>query len=411
MNGALLASLRPAIVPAAILAAAALALFAGPQLPPTLSGLKTLGPYLVLLLGAAVAYWFNRARAFIALISLLVAYAGYEFALGVSDFAARAAYTALAVLVPANILAALAFPERGVHHFYNYRWLLLGAAEVMLVAWIAAAGASGISGTAWHALLDNALLRSPPTPWAGRMLFAAALIAAVARAWPKPGEAARALDAAMAGMLIALFIACEWPRAPDVFGAFIAAAGAILLVALLEESHRMAFRDELTGLPSRRALQERMAGLGPAYAIAMADVDHFKNFNDAHGHDIGDQVLKLVAARLAKVEGGGIAYRYGGEEFTVLFPDSSIGQALPHLEAIRASIEGYRMAMRGGDRPKDMQEGSKRRAQRQVDATLSVTVSVGVAEPGDELTPAQVLKAADQALYRAKKGGRNRVSR
>ena len=58
--------------------------------------------------------------------------------------------------------------------------------------------------------------------------------------------------------------------------------------------------------------------------MAMIDVDHFKKFNDTHGHDIGDQVLKLVAARLAQVEGGGIAYRYGGEEFAVLFPDRPI---------------------------------------------------------------------------------------
>ena len=404
--------LKTLITPAAILIAAMLALAEGPQLPPTLSGLKTLGPYLVLMLGAAVAYWFNRGRAFIALASILIGYAGYEFSIGVSDFAARAAYTALAVLVPANILVALVFPERGVQHFYNYRWLLLGAAEILLTAWIAAAGASSISGTAWHALLDNALLRSPPAPWAGRLLFAAAFLAALLRARPKPGDSPRLLDVAMAGALLGLFIACEWPRSPNVFGAFISAAGAILLVAVLQESHRMAYRDELTGLPGRRALQERLAALGPDYVIAMADVDHFKIFNDTHGHDLGDQVLKLVAARLAEVAGGGIAYRYGGEEFTVLFPEGGIEQALPHLEAIRASIEEYRMAMRGDDRPKDKAEGSRRRAGRETEQTVSVTISIGVAPSGDGLdTPGAVLKAADQALYRAKHGGRNRVSR
>src|SRR5688572_474514 len=121
------------------------------------------------------------------------------------------------------------------------------------------------------------------------------------------------------------------------------AAGAILIVSLLEESHRLAFRDPLTGLPGRRALEERLRSLGNRFAIAMVDVDHFKKFNDTHGHDIGDQVLKLVGARLAQVGGGGIAYRYGGEEFSVLFPGSSLEDAMPHLEAIRASIEGYRL--------------------------------------------------------------------
>src|SRR3990167_5951921 len=112
-------------------------------------------------------------------------------------------------------------------------------------------------------------------------------------------------------------MACEWVDAPGAFGAFMAAAGAIMLVSLLQESHRLAFRDELTGLPSRRALEEGLHGLGPAHAIAMVDVDHFKKFNDTHGHDIGDQVLRLVAAQLRKIGGGGKAYRYGGEEFTL----------------------------------------------------------------------------------------------
>ncbi|MGH8704164.1 MAG: GGDEF domain-containing protein, partial [Burkholderiales bacterium] len=135
-------------------------------------------------------------------------------------------------------------------------------------------------------------------------------------------------------------------------------------------------------------------------------------FNDTHGHDIGDQVLRLVAARLAEVEGGGRAFRYGGEEFTVLFPGSRLKQALPHLEATRRAIEGYRMAVRGEDRPRAKKEGEKRRADHLPEKTLSVTVSMGVAEPGrGAAPPAHVIKAADEALYRAKKAGRNRVSR
>ena len=138
----------------------------------------------------------------------------------------------------------------------------------------------------------------------------------------------------------------------------------------------------------------------------MVDVDHFKKFNDTHGHDIGDQVLKLVAARLAEVGGGGVAFRYGGEEFTVLFPGAALDEALPHLEAIRAAIETYRMAVRGEDRPKEKEEGEKCVPRRQRAA--------GKDALGDRLdrrrraargkrTPPQVLKAADEALYRAKR--------
>jgi diguanylate cyclase (GGDEF)-like protein len=187
----------------------------------------------------------------------------------------------------------------------------------------------------------------------------------------------------------------------------------MLIVALLQESHQLAFRDELTGLLGRRALEERFRGLGQRYALAMVDVDHFKKFNDTHGHDVGDQVLKLVARRLAQVGGGGIAYRYGGEEFSVLFPDSDAREAAPHLEAIRGEIERYRMAVRGEDRPKNPNpdDSLKLRINKPAQKTLSVTVSIGVAAPGGKRrTPAQVLKAADEALYRAKQGGRNRLS-
>jgi diguanylate cyclase (GGDEF)-like protein len=195
-----------------------------------------------------------------------------------------------------------------------------------------------------------------------------------------------------------------------------AAAGVVLLAALLHESHRLAFRDQLTGLPSRRALEERLRGLGGDYTIAMADVDHFKPFNDTHGHDIGDQVLKLVAGRLAEVGGGGTAYRYGGEEFAVIFPGVGPKEAQGQLEAIRGAIEQYRMAVRGENRPKKAKEGEKHRGDGGEDTVpfkvLSVTVSIGLAASSDKnAKPQQVLKAADEALYRAKQGGRNRVSR
>jgi diguanylate cyclase (GGDEF)-like protein len=190
-----------------------------------------------------------------------------------------------------------------------------------------------------------------------------------------------------------------------------AAAGVVLVVALLQESHQLAFRDQLTGLPGRRALEERLRSLDAKYAVGMVDVDHFKQFNDTHGHDIGDQVLRLVGGRLATVTGG-VAYRYGGEEFCVLFPADDIGEAERALEEMRRSIESYRMAVRGADRPRQAEEGAKRRGERSVDKVLSVTVSIGVASPGPgQHAPREVIKAADEALYRAKKAGRNRVSR
>jgi hypothetical protein len=79
----------------------------------------------------------------------------------------------------------------------------------------------------------------------------------------------------------------------------------MIAAAVAHEAYQMAFRDELTGLPGRRALNERMQRLGRNYVLAMSDVDHFKKFNDTHGHDVGDQVLRLVASKLSKI--GGVA--------------------------------------------------------------------------------------------------------
>jgi GGDEF domain-containing protein len=412
--------LRPALAPALILLAAALAAAWGPALPLTLAGLPPLAPYATLLAAAAIAHWFNRGRAFITAVSMLAAYAAWHAAHGLGGFPVRVTYTALVVIVPLNVFAALIADERGVSHHQNHRWLLLGLIEALFVWWIASAGQSSLSGASWFRLLDHWMLRSPPVPLAGRLAFVLAIAAALWRAWPQsPSTVAwielRRLEVGLAGALAAFFIAAAWVGAPGVFAMFMSAAGVVLFVAVLQESHRLAFRDELTGLPSRRALEERLPALGPVCAFAMADVDHFKRFNDTHGHDIGDQVLKLVAARLASIEGGGEAFRYGGEEFCVVFDGRTVTEALPHLEAIRASIEDYEMAVRSEERPRDPESGTRLRgaadAESRPHKLLSVTVSIGEADrAGLEMKPSAAIKAADQALYRAKGAGRNRVS-
>jgi PleD family two-component response regulator len=122
-------------------------------------------------------------------------------------------------------------------------------------------------------------------------------------------------------------------------------------------------------------------------------------------------VLKMIAAHIAGVGGGGKAYRYGGEEFTIVFPGKEAEAALPHLEALREEIESYRLALRATERPKKAKRGKRQRGGWRGKNAVSVTVSIGVAERDDRLATAQaVIEAADRALYRAKDQGRNRVS-
>jgi diguanylate cyclase (GGDEF)-like protein len=388
---------RPFWPVAAILLVTVAAVWVAPPLPPSYAGLRTAGPYAVLLTAMGLAWWFNRGRSFVVAASLLLGWAMYHYNPG------KVVYTALVVLVPLNCLIAFSARERGARYGPAYRWFALLGIEILLLLWLGNAAKAGLFGHAF----EHWALRSPPTPLVGRVMFAAAFAGAIWRAYPdhKP------LQIADAGALAAFFIGAEWGADPRVFAAFMTAAGAMLIVALVQESHQLAFRDQLTGLLARRALEERLRSLGARYVLAMVDVDHFKKFNDTHGHDVGDQVLKLVAARLAQVGGGGIAYRYGGEEFSVLFPERDVEEASLHLEAIRGTIEGYKMAVRGEDRPKNPDDSQKLRLNKAAHKTLSVTVSIGVAQPGDaRRTPVQVLKAADEALYRAKQSGRNRVS-
>ncbi|BBR56221.1 Probable diguanylate cyclase YcdT [Pseudomonas putida] len=184
----------------------------------------------------------------------------------------------------------------------------------------------------------------------------------------------------------------------------------MIAAAVSHEAYQMAFRDELTGLPGRRALNERMQRLGRNYVIAMTDVDHFKKFNDTHGHDVGDQVLRLVASRLGRVTGGGRAYRYGGEEFALVFAGKTVEECTPHLEAVREMIANYAIQLRDqNSRPQDDSTGRQRRAGG-AGSTVSVTISIGVAERQvDHRSPDEVLKSADEALYSAKGAGRNCV--
>ncbi|KAG0959311.1 hypothetical protein G6F31_011781 [Rhizopus arrhizus] len=176
------------------------------------------------------------------------------------------------------------------------------------------------------------------------------------------------------------------------------------------ESFHMAFRDELTGLPGRRAFNETVQRARGTYSIAMVDVDHFKSFNDTHGHDTGDDVLRLVASRLSRVGDGGRAFRYGGEEFVVVFLDRPAAACVDAVEALRQSIEATRMQLRDrSTRSRDDEAGRQQRGRGGNGQVVQVTVSIGLADSREDPRPAAVIKAADQALYRAKDGGRNQV--
>lgn len=180
--------------------------------------------------------------------------------------------------------------------------------------------------------------------------------------------------------------------------------------SVLKDSFTMAFRDELTTIPSRRALMQYVQTLGRKYTVVMSDIDHFKKFNDTYGHDVGDEVLKLVASKLNKVSGGGKTFRFGGEEFIIVFPRKTSVEVMPFVEMVRQTIADYDIALRVKPRPPKPQKPLANKKPPTKEKIVKVTTSFGVAQRTKEHSDfASIMKQADIALYAAKKAGRNCV--
>lgn len=356
-------------------------------------------PVIVLGAGLLLGFRFGRFRLLAGLLTLLVA--DRTLALFTPGPILRSAPGELiAILLPLN-LALVTFFRDGTLIRSGRRWLILLAVQAVAVAAAARFAPRGLVRGLALPIFPVAFLERLAIPHLSLVAFLAAIALIATRVGNRDSSARGLLWAT-----IASFFALNSVLADRTY--YLATGGLALAVATVEASYALAFQDDLTGLPGRRAFNQALAALEGSYVVAMVDVDHFKQFNDRFGHDVGDQVLKLVANRLSAIEGGGRPFRYGGEEFAVIFPDSALAEAEVHLEALRENIESTTFTLRGKDRPKKPPEGHRRsRAPRRRD--ISVTVSIGVAAAGSKKSGAAVVKAADQNLYRAKDTGRNRV--
>ena len=327
--------------------------------PPVLILLLPQMPYVALAVAAALGLIFHRGRVVFTAIALAIAYAAFgKFAAGgATDLSARAVFAALCVLAPAVIALVAWMEERGTANVHALPRLALIATACALAAWIVATERTETLEWVYAPLADVALPIGTPIPQVGlaalSVSFAAVLAAAAMRH--------SVVIVGLAWSLVALALALHASAEVLAFPSAITAAGAVLALVVLVDTYQMAFRDELTGLPGRRALNDTLKATGRRYTIAMIDVDRFKDVNDAHGHQVSDEVLRMVASRLARVGGGGRVFRYGGEEFTVVFSGKDASDAVPHLQALRADIEGYRLAIRGPDRPAKPAAGRRRR--------------------------------------------------
>jgi len=425
------ATLKSLLVPGGVLLLAAIALFWSGLVTVPSAGIDF---YYYAAFGAAIllAWRFHSSRILFTLLTLLLAYRAVAF-FSHGHIAAtgpgRIAFEAVALLIPLNFLGFSVKPEDGL----SLRSLTPGATliffESVFVAVICRPEAVRSPGF-FH---PDFLGRQSWTrlPQLALIIFGIAFALLLLRflLHRKPAEIG------LLWSLAAAFLSLQSGGVGRIPTAFMGTAAVILLASIIENSYLLAYYDELTGLPARRAFNEAVLHLEAPYTIAAVDIDHFKRVNDTHGHETGDQVLRMVGHRLADVTGGGRAYRVGGEEFTILFPGKSLPETMASLDMLRCTVEDSVFRLRGGeerrrpapllaqdraDRRKRM-SGDRRapaitharsRCVGQADGmnSLSVTISIGAASADSRARKVEpVIQAADKALYRAKQNGRNRI--
>ncbi|WP_295799318.1 GGDEF domain-containing protein [uncultured Microbulbifer sp.] len=168
----------------------------------------------------------------------------------------------------------------------------------------------------------------------------------------------------------------------------------------LEDSRRDALTDGLTGIPNRKCFDQTLydsmakaTAKGKPLSLILADLDHFKSFNDNYGHQLGDQVLRLIAKTLEDGLGDlGMVSRYGGEEFAIVLPEANTDSAVDVAQTLLNKVASKRIVTKRSD------EGM---------GTVTMSFGVTTFAPGEDLS--DFLERADRALYAAKDGGRNQV--
>lgn len=357
-------------------------------------------PYLVAALIGFLSLKLNQHRPFLLALYLAGVYALLQTAGPAAKLGlpAGALARAIAVAMPLTFLGIFLAPERS----RGTGWLIrLGAVlgpTLLVIGVVELAGPELVAPATGIALVTG-------LPQAA-FFFAAAFAASTALTHDRFLRDFRVFTTLALAPLF--YVMSHAPSALHTALGFLS-AGTILVYAIFRLYWQKVYVDELTGIPNRRALNERLLHLKKRYAIAMTDIDFFKRFNDTYGHDEGDNVLRFVAKHLDK-ESGGNAYRYGGEEICVVLEGKSALAATKLMEKMRQKLAAREFHIRAPKPVREMTSEKDRDKAKRPRELVSVTLSVGVAGYGDSLRrPEDVLIAADAALYRAKELGRDRV--
>ena len=365
-------------------------------------------PLILLGIALILSWKFNRQQCFY-LLSMILLYSATFMLLNsqiqlFEETKKTFVLAGFAIFIPLNFLIFEVWKAHKQFSLAKLGHILLIAAEISASYWVLENALNAFTPFIYITFLPPIIPISDHIPHIAILLFLSALISQSI----KIGVYRDAVDSAMLVSIVALFTDIYLLNSPSIHFLTFNAIGVMICIAIIQESFNMAFVDPLTRLPSRRAMNEEIKKLGRTYAIAMLDIDHFKKINDTYGHDVGDQVLRKLAKHLQRITGGGHVSRYGGEEFAVIFPGKSIAEVSYHLEILRENISKSGFLIRNKNRPKKIPKNKTKKDS--ANKEIKVTVSIGVAERNRmNRKTEEVQKAADTALYKAKKTGRNRI--
>jgi len=313
-------------------------------------------------------------------------------------------YYLLNLWLPCLIFAYAFMPEQSYRQPLGLAAIALAPVIIILLARLLAFDSQLFLASAQQALGNPVFGSHLPTLSTALylMVFGACLSLCIYRQ--------QTIESSLLGCTLITYSTFGWIHLNHISAFMFSAIGVLLSINLIISLLSIGYRDELTQIGNRRALKQSAKNLRGSYAVAMVDADYFKKINDQYGHDLGDQALRVIAGLLRKTADGAKPFRYGGEEFCLLFKGKSTREVIDTLEKIRQAIANYDMVIRDKKhRPRASKQGEKRRGASRRNGDLRLTVSIGVASSDDSGHFDQVLKSADKALYRAKARGRNRV--
>ncbi|MDZ7804100.1 GGDEF domain-containing protein [Thiohalophilus sp.] len=364
---------------------------------------KTLArlPYALFITGMAFALLFRHSREFFNLLILLLTVLVLDIAVWSAAPNPQSAliHALLCLLAPVNLVVNDLWRERGILNRYGLQRTAVIASQVLLAFWIVHNPPGELAESL--AFTPLPIVVASPVPALAQLAILICSIVLLVYVFTHP----TLLQGTLFITFVALVLALHQVEAPVMAQLYLLSGGLLILLALLFNIRQLAYYDELTGLPSRRSLRQTLLSQGSRYSLAMVDVDHFKKLNDTYGHDVGDQVLKMLATHLRRIKGGK-AFRYGGEEFTLVFPGKLADEAQAPLEQLRETIASTPFKVRHKSRPAKRPENPQPKSDP---PELSISVSIGVADTTLADDPQSIMKRADQALYQGKKKGRNRV--